>query len=120
SRYPGVANIAGEYLGSLDNSGERLSLVGPVLEPILDFRYDNSWYPVTDGLGFSLVIVDEKAPLSMWADKANWRPSSAVNGSPGADDPVPQIFPRVLVNEALTHTDPPLIDVIELYSTEPN
>ncbi len=64
SRYPTATSIAGEYLGNLDNSGERLALLGSLLEPIHDFRYENSWYPITDGLGFSLVIADENAALA--------------------------------------------------------
>ena len=29
----------------------------------------------TDGAGFSLVIVDEKADPDAWSDKSNWKPS---------------------------------------------
>ena len=120
SRYPTVTNIAGEYAGSLDNAGERLTLVGSALESILDFRYDNSWYPITDGFGFSLVIVNENAPLNTWSDQAGWRPSSNVNGSPGVTDPAPRVFPSVWINEALTHTDLPQVDVVELYNAATN
>ena len=120
TRYPGVNNVAGEYLGNLDNSGERLSLVGPMLEPILDFRYENSWYPITDGSGFSLVIVNENAPLNTWSNRFSWRPSSNAGGSPGVADPAARTFPAVLINEALTHTDLPLVDTVELYNPGPN
>ena len=57
SRYPTVTNVAGQYTGSLDNVGERLYLEGALKEPILDFSYNDSWYPTTDGDGFSLVIL---------------------------------------------------------------
>jgi hypothetical protein len=120
SRYPTVTNIAGEYFGSLDNSGERLTLVGGALEPILDFRYENSWYPITDGPGFSLVIVNENAPSNAWSNRDSWRPSSNVNGSPGLPDPAPGNFPPVLLNEALTHTDLPQLDTLELYNADTN
>ncbi|TMQ01901.1 MAG: hypothetical protein E6L09_01335 [Verrucomicrobia bacterium] len=120
ARYPAVNNIAGEYSGNLDNSGERLSLVGALLEPILDFRFDNSWYPVTDGLGFSLVIVNEKAPPETWGNPFSWHPSSRAGGSPGIADPPPTAIPGVLINEALTHTDPPQVDSVELYNPTAN
>ena len=83
SRYPGVTNIAGVYQGSLDNSGERIALDGPLQEPILDFVYRPDWFPSTDGQGYSLTVVDEHAPLSNWTTAAQWRTSSQLNGSPG-------------------------------------
>jgi len=120
SRHPAVTNIAGEYLGNLDNSGERLALFGGALEPVLDFRYENSWYPITDGSGFSLVIVNERAPMNTWGSPFSWRPSRNVDGSPGVADPAPRTFPQVLINEALTHTDLPLLDTLELYNAGTN
>ncbi|HEY9509956.1 MAG TPA: lamin tail domain-containing protein, partial [Verrucomicrobiae bacterium] len=85
-RYPGVTNIAGEYAGSLDNSGERLQLVGPLGEMIADFRYEDFWYPDTDGNGASLVAVNENAPASEMQNADFWRPSSSTGGSPGSRD----------------------------------
>lgn len=117
SRYPALTNIAGEYVGNLDNAGERLALIGSLMEPIHDFRYENSWYPITDGPGFSLVVVDENAALSAWTNKTGWRPSGVVGGSPGQPDSTPPVISRVLVTEALTHTDPPLLDAVEICNT---
>jgi hypothetical protein len=120
SRYPTAANIAGEYVGLLDNSGERLALIGPLMEPILDFRYENSWYPITDGFGFSLVLVDDNAPFNTWSNKFSWRSSGVLNGSPGGVDPAPPAILPILINEALTHTDPPQVDAVELYNPTAN
>jgi hypothetical protein len=120
TRYPLVTNIAGECEGSLDNGGERLELRGALDEPILDFAYDASWYPTSDGVGFSLVIGDESAPLSTWTNASSWRPSSATGGSPGRRDPAPASLPRVVINEVLTHTDFPQLDSVELYNPGPN
>lgn len=89
SRYGTGIRVAGEFSGSLDNAGDRLTLLGPIGEPILDFSYDPSWYPITDGGGFSLVAVDPNAPPSAWGLAQNWRPSSGLGGSPGATDPPP-------------------------------
>jgi hypothetical protein len=116
SRYPAVTNIAGQYTGRLSNGGEHLYLQGALQEPILDFSYDNSWYPTTDGQGFSLVIRNEYAPFNTWTNPASWRPSVALNGSPGSFDGTAPSFPGVVINEALTHTDPPEFDTIELYN----
>ncbi len=116
SRYGAGLTILGIYDGQLDNGGERLTLEGAVQEPILDFSYDDDWYPVTDGMGFSLVIVNANAPASDWGMKSSWRPSSDVNGSPAANDPAAPIFAPVVINEALTHTDLPQVDAIELHN----
>jgi hypothetical protein len=115
SRYGAVPNVAGPFSGSLDNSGEHLALEGALGEPILDFDYNDTWYPTTDSLGFSLVAIDEHAPSNAWGKKANWRASASPGGSPGADDPTPNI-PRVWISEVLTHTDLPEVDSIELYN----
>ena len=107
--------VAGEYSGNLDNSGNRLILQGALKEPILDFSYSDEWYPITDGLGFSLVIVDENAPANTWGFASSWRPSGALNGTPGAGDSALPTFPPIVINEALTHSDPPPpTDTIEL------
>jgi hypothetical protein len=119
ARYGSGLPVAGQYTGSLDNSGERIRLVDAVGEEILDFDYNNTWYPITDGLGFSLVIVDEQAHPDDWTRKASWRPSGSLLGSPGADDPPAPTFAPVLVNEALTRTAT-ATDAIELYNPNTN
>ncbi|HLP77056.1 MAG TPA: lamin tail domain-containing protein, partial [Candidatus Paceibacterota bacterium] len=120
ARFGGGFNIAGEFTGSLDNGGETLRLEDAVGEKILEFAYNDSWYPITDGLGFSLVIVDENAPWYTWDKKPAWRASGNLNGSPGATDPAPQAFSPIIVNEALTHTDLPQLDSIELFNPTTN
>jgi hypothetical protein len=39
-----------------------------------------------------------------------------LGGSPGRADPAAPTIPAILVNEALTHTDPPQVDTIELHN----
>jgi hypothetical protein len=119
SRYPS-ATIAGIYSGNLDNGGERIQLHDAIGEEILDFSYNNSWYPITDGLGFSLVIVNENAPFNTWDEKSSWRASGSVNGSPGTVDPVPGTFAPVVVNEVLANSTLPAVDFIELWNTSTN
>jgi len=119
SRYGAGIPVLGPYDGQLDNSGERLTLLGSFDEVILDFRYRDDWHPITDGHGFSLVVQDETAAVEAWGDSAHWRPSALRFGSPAGADPVPPTFPVVWVNEALAHTDLPQVDAIELHNPGP-
>ena len=116
NRYGARTNIAGIYSGNLDNGGERVTLIGPVGEPILDFTYNDGWHLITDGAGFSLQIIDDTAPLSSWNLQASWRPSGALNGTPGLADPGLPSLPVVYVNEVLSNTDPLSGDAIELFN----
>ena len=88
--YPGV-RIHGHWTGSLDNDGERLHLVDAIGENILDFDYEDDWYPSTDGRGCSLTVVDELAMPAAWDRKTQWGPSHVYRGSPGASQPA---FPQ--------------------------
>ncbi len=112
TRYPGVA-LDAVYAGKLDNSGEKIALMSPAGVEILSVSYkDRAPWPVTpDGHGFTLVPLNPDMP----SDTTAWRASSALNGSPGRDDPVPTI-PEIVINEVLTHTDLPQLDEIELFN----
>jgi len=116
ARYGALGNIAGEYTANLDDGGEYLRLDDAAGEIILDFDYEDDWYPTTDGLGFSLAILNENAASSSWGCKAGWRPSANPGGSPGEDNPPPSGLPAVVINEALTNTDLPAKDAIELHN----
>ncbi len=113
--------VAGQYTGSLDNNGERIRLVDAAGEEILDFSYNNSWHPITDGLGFSLVVVDENAASDRWNNRSQWRTSGFIGGTPSWEDPGPQNIPAVVVNEILSRSDvPPPTDSIELFNPAAN
>ena len=116
SRYGASALILGTFAGSLANGGDHLVLKGPRQEPVLDFSYNDQWYPAADGLGFSLVVQDEQAPAASWNSASQWRPSAGLGGSPGASDPAPPVRPAVLVNEILSHPTLPGVDAIELHN----
>lgn len=119
TKYPEVP-IAGVYTGKLSNSGEQLRLVHAAGATIVSLTFsDKAPWPVTpDGGGFSLV--PKNPNLNPDANSAaNWRASANPGGSPGADDPTPNIAP-ILINEILTHTDPPLLDAIELFNPTTN
>ena len=119
SRYGDSIYVAGRYDGSLDNGGEAISLLDPAAAPILQFTYNDAWFPITDGEGFSMAVMDEnEADLSVWNTRNGWRPSSAVGGTPGASDTftVPGTG-AIVINEVLAHSHAGDPDWIELHNT---
>jgi hypothetical protein len=118
NRYPSV-HVDGVYSGKLSNSGETLTLVHVNGTSIFSVKYGTTppWPSSPDGTGFSLVPVDPNYNPDP-SNPINWRASTMIGGSPGADDP-PLNIPRVFVNEALTHTDLPELDSVELYNPNP-
>jgi hypothetical protein len=61
-----------------------------------------------------LVIANDQADPASWGLKSSWRASGELNGSPGQQGSV-GTFPQVVINEVLTHSDPPPpTDTIEL------
>lgn len=117
ARYGAGLPLAGEYLGSLDNNGEQLRLLDANNEEILDFEYDDDWFALTDGLGFSLHVVNEAGAPDAWSHRSQWQPSAAPGGSPGSPEPARPALPTVWITEALTRTDtPPPLDTIELFN----
>lgn len=87
SRYGSLLNITGEYSGRLENGGESIRLENAFGQTILDFSYEDHWYDMVDGRGFSLTIVDPTNPdTNSWGQKDSWRSSMYIGGSPGRDD----------------------------------
>jgi hypothetical protein len=118
TKYPGVS-ANGIYTGRLDNGGETIRLSTPLGDSVLSVAYNDRapWPLAADGYGFSIVPQNAFAPDNS-DDGTHWRASNSNGGSPGADDP-PSSIARILINEVLTHTDPPLVDAIELFNPTP-
>ncbi|MBI5385210.1 MAG: lamin tail domain-containing protein [Verrucomicrobia bacterium] len=116
NRYGPGLPVAGEYNGQFNNGGERLQLVDANGEEILDFSFDNTWHPITDGHGFSLVIVDDAAPAAAWDLPSSWRASGGLHGSPGDADPALQAIAPVRVSEVLSASLPAGTDAVELFN----
>jgi hypothetical protein len=119
AKYGTGLNLAGQYTGSLENRGEEIDLDDSVGTEIHDFDYQDGWYDITDGDGFSLTFKDPAATdPNLWDEKAGWRPSAAVGGSPGYDDTgtVPALG-SVVINEVLAHSDTYPNDWIEFHNT---
>ena len=115
---PGL-NIAGEYSGSLNNGGERIELLDAAGSTIHNFKYSDNWFTITDGMDFSLVVIDPlNTESSRWGDKSTWRPSTGPGGSPGTDNAgqAPEIG-GVIINEILAHSHAEAPDWIELHNT---
>jgi hypothetical protein len=106
----------GEYEGQLNNGGEGIRMVSAVGDTILSVKYNNKepWPTAADGSGFSLVPAVKNLGAD-WNDGTNWRASSAINGSPNADDSFISI-PEIRINEIMTNTDSPQTDAVELYN----
>ena len=117
-RYGADLIIAGEYSGSLNNGGERIELQDAAGKAILNFRFNDGWYDITDGMDFSLAIKDPTAAdPNLWDDKSGWRPSADAGGSPGWDDSgeIPALG-EVVINELLAHSHAGQPDWIELHN----
>jgi len=82
-KYGSGYSIIGEYTGNLANDGENIILKDASGKTIIDFKYENSWYPETDGHGFSLVFrFPTVQDLEEYNYMYNWRKSSLLEGSP--------------------------------------
>ena len=111
--------VAGEYTGSLNNAGERLELLDAVGTVIHDFDFEDNWFEITDGAGFSLTLRDpETVDPTALGDKDAWQPSTQIDGTPGSGDAgsVPEPG-AVVVNELLANSQGAGPDWIELYNT---
>ncbi len=87
AKYGSKLPVVGQYAGNLSNGGEHIDLVDAAGTMIQSFTYDDKWFPVTDGVGFSLTVKDPKATgASTLDDKSAWRPSTSLGGSPGTRD----------------------------------
>jgi len=76
--------VVGEFGGKLSNGGEELvlRLPAPFSANIQKFTYNDDWYPLTDGGGPSLEIIDPSQTVTNWGDPQAWRPG-AMGGTPG-------------------------------------
>ncbi len=141
--YPAVT-VAGQFSDddgalegqpALQNSGERVTLKdGPDLtgNTIFSVRYGDGrnadpitgdaeaferalWPSSPDGDNHTLVSLDPNDNPDP-DDYRNWRPSIALHGSPGADEPLPVPLQRIYINEIRTRDGVQDNDAVELYN----
>jgi hypothetical protein len=108
--------ILGGYTGNLSNSGEVLKLDDQTNSTVLEFEYDDDWYPLTDGQGFSLVYNGalDAAPDN-WDKKSSWRAGTFSGGSPGFAEQA-LAAGSIVINELLAHSHGSSPDWIELHN----
>ena len=80
--YGATALIAGQWVGALNNGGERVVLRDPDGNKIHDFTYlpTPPWPTTPRGLGPALEVIDVNGNYN---DGLNWRASRELGGSPG-------------------------------------
>src|SRR5207248_352454 len=96
SRYGTGIPVAGVYDGNLDNSGEKLTLLGALGETIQSFSYNDTWQPQTDGEGFSLEVRSPTQALALFDNKLGWRASNLTGGDADTDS-TPAVAPAAVV-----------------------
>jgi hypothetical protein len=85
-RYGNSIPVSGPWLGTLANSGEAIELLDASGEVVLDFSYNDSWFPPTDGSGRSLVVRDPIPSYQGYGQPTHWAISGSESGSPGEPD----------------------------------
>ena len=98
TRYPGVS-VFGYYGGNLNNGGERIAIFDASGNLVTEVTYNNAggWPTAADVGGYSLELIDPYGDLN---SPANWRASSAPNGTPGLP-PVTPPLGNIVINELM-------------------
>jgi regulation of enolase protein 1 (concanavalin A-like superfamily) len=112
-----INNVFGPYTNNLPNSSGTVRLRNKISAVLLDISYDSlaPWPAEADGAGHSLVLAQ---PSYGEGDPRAWGVSDLKGGSPGSVDGLGLEPARgVVINEVLAHTDPPLLDQIELFNS---
>jgi len=78
---------SGNFAKNFSNSGEQVVVTTPSGSPVIDFSYSvaNPWPAKANGDGFSLTSL-VRNPDGIPANPSYWTTSSAINGTPFADD----------------------------------
>ena len=118
--YPEVDNsiIAGQYVGNLDNGGERIKMDDANGSTIMDFNYNDNdpWPARADGTGATLVLIDPVGAVPDAEGKYySWRASTEPDGTPGSSENAAPV--GVVISEVLSNTDETQPDAIELHNT---
>lgn len=115
SLYGTGLNIVGTFTGALNDAGEQITL-SQGNSTVFDFTFNDAWYPITDGGGYTLTVLNATEAPALLSTAAGWRASEVVNGTPGVGEsgPTPGV---VIINEVMSNTTTPAGDWIELKNT---
>jgi len=114
----GINIVPGSYVGALDNDGEEIVLRDAIGAEIHDFDYKDSWFELTDGMGFSLTMVEPASTEpNDWDSKLGWRSSLYAGGTPGQAPETTLAADSIVINEMLAHSHAADADWIELHNT---
>lgn len=112
-RYGFGLNIAGEYTGNLDNSGEQLALrlPAPWDANVLCFSYGSAWQN-TNGSGYSLELINNATSIEDFGERESWAAATQLYGTPDSwvpgSDPHNDSLNDWLTANSLTLADLPL------------
>ena len=115
-RFGATPRVLGEYVGSLDDGGERLALLSALGATISDFSYDTKAPWPTGVAGGSLVL---HRPAFDPALPASWRNSVAPGGSPAASDSTDYVswkLANLITSESFDTDDDGLLPLVEYAS----
>ncbi|MEI6218825.1 MAG: lamin tail domain-containing protein, partial [bacterium] len=120
SAYLNIPDVFGPFTGSLNNGGGVVSLKNASGAMLLTAEFSGSypWPASADGSGHSLTLAK---PDYGEGDMRAWSASSEKGGSPGGSDSYrASSYDGLVINELVVHTDPPLVDSIELFNSSSN
>ena len=112
----GISGVLGGSTNNFGNGGGTVRLRKRSGAVVLEVQYSDQapWPAAADGSGHSLVLA---RPSYGENNPKAWAASATKGGSPGRADPVPTgLLENVVINEFLAHTDPGLLDYIELFN----
>lgn len=110
SRYGTALNVAGAYIGNLDNNGEQLALrlPAPWDANVLCFRYESTWQN-TNASGYSLNLVSNATSIEDFGENESWSAATQLYGTPDSwappENPHPDGLSNWLTANALTTGD---------------
>jgi hypothetical protein len=123
TRYPGVT-VFGYYGGNLNNGGERIAIFDRNGQVVTGVTYNNAagWPTAADGGGYSIELIEPYGDLN---SPANWRASTAPNGTPGLPPVTPPAGDIVLNeimadNQTAVQNGGDFPDWLELYNRSTN
>lgn len=98
---------SGQYEGKLSNSGEKIRLQTTNAVGVIEFTFNDSWYPNSDGLGQSLQLRDNNLENVQLSDPSAWRASHIRHGTPGTAEPANTPPSDILISPpTLPHSTP--------------